>query len=132
MTNVALVLSCVAVAAVCAAMWLLPGRAAAAVRALLSDRLAGFETGQERLERLVRDEIAKNRGEAATTAHQLREEVRATLKDATESILRDVGSFGDRLDAFTKAVEQKLGAFQLTVEERLRHSREESGQKLDQ
>ncbi len=132
MTQLALLLSCLTLVAIAALAALLPGRVVSALRTLLVDRLDGFEKGQERLERLTRDEISKNRDEATAGAHQFREEVRATLKDSTESTFRSVGAFGDRLETFTKAIEQKLGAFQTIVDERLRDSREDAGKRLDQ
>ena len=98
MTEFAVLLSCIGALAILAivAMVALPSRVGSAIRALLADRLDGFERGQERLERVVREEISKNRDEGTAAAHRLREEVRATLKDSTDSSLRSLAAF-DRI-----------------------------------
>jgi DNA recombination protein RmuC len=120
-----LVSSIVVVAGVAALVSLVPARVASAVRALLAERLDTFERAQERLERAVREEISKNRSETSATAHQLREEVRQTLKDSTDSTLRSVGAFGERLDGFTAAVEGKLAQSRAELGEALAQLRAE-------
>jgi DNA recombination protein RmuC len=125
-------LCCLAVAGIVAIFLVLPGRVVAALRSTILERLDALDRGQERLERSVRDEISRNRDEASSATHQLREEVRSTLKDSADSTLRTLAAFGERLDSFTISVEQKLGSFQALVDERLRQSFSETSLKLDQ
>ena len=72
------------------------------------------QEANERTERAVREEIARNRDEASKAAQQSRQEVATTLKNV-----------GDSLD-------QRLGAMRETIEKRLGVIQEESGKKLDQ
>jgi DNA recombination protein RmuC len=121
----------------------LPGRVAAAARAALSDRLEAVDRGQERIDRAVRDELGKNRGESGEAAARLREELRAAQKDAADATLRGLGVFGDRLDALSKALEQRLASvgessekrlegLRATVDERLAKLQEDNAKRLDQ
>ena len=72
------------------------------------------QQANERTERAVREEIARNREEASKAAQQSRQEVATTLKNV-----------GDSLD-------QRLGAMRETIEKRLGVIQEENGKKLDQ
>ncbi|HEY6002249.1 MAG TPA: DNA recombination protein RmuC [Anaeromyxobacter sp.] len=122
---------------------LLPGRIASAARAALSDRLEAVDRGQERIDRAVREELGKNRGESAETAARLREEVRLAQKDAADSTLRALGVFGERLDGLAKALEQRLAqvgessekrleGLRATVDERLAKLQDDNGKRLDE
>jgi DNA recombination protein RmuC len=123
--------------------WLLPGRLAAAARGALADRLEAMERGQERIDRAVREELGKNRGEGAEAAARLREEVRAAQRDAAEATLRGLGVFGERLDALAKALElrlaqvgeaseKRLDGLRATVDARLAKLQEDNGKRLDE
>src|SRR5262249_13396396 len=61
----------------------------------LVTRLEGLERCQERGERVFRDEIAKNRDEAAGHAKHLREEVAASVKAAGDSLITSVGEISN-------------------------------------
>ena len=67
-------------------------------------RLEAVEKGQERGERAVREEIAKNRDEMTTQAKYLREEVGASVKGAGDSLVKSVAEISTvqqtQLDAF--------------------------------
>src|SRR4051812_23830365 len=52
------------------------GRIKSAARLLITERLDLLHRDQDRIERSIRDEIAKDREERATSAKQLREELR--------------------------------------------------------
>ena len=121
----------------------LPGRIAAAARAALSDRLEAVDRGQERIERAVREELGKNRGESAEVAARLREELRSAQKDAADSTLQGLRVFGERLDRLAEALEQRLtqvgeanekrlDGLRATVDERLAKLQEDNGKRLDQ
>jgi DNA recombination protein RmuC len=103
---------------------LLPARLAAAARAALGDRLEAVDRGQERIERAVREELGKNRGESADAAGRLREEVRAAQRDGADATVRALGVFGDRLDGLAKALEQRLAVVGEASEKRLEGLRE--------
>jgi DNA recombination protein RmuC len=122
---------------------LLPGRIASAARSALSDRLEAVDRGLERIDRAVREELGKNRGESAETSARLREEVRLAQKDGADSTLRALGVFGDRLDGLAKALEQRLAllgessekrleGLRATVDERLGKLQEDNGKRLDE
>src|SRR5437879_13718617 len=75
------------------------GRIKSVVQLLLSERLDSLHRGQERIERSLRDEIAKDRDERATSGRQLRDELRGSTKDSTDATVRILDVFGERLDA---------------------------------
>jgi DNA recombination protein RmuC len=79
----------------------------------------------ERTERAVREEIARNRSEAATAALQSRQEMATTLKEVADSLAK-------QLTAMLQTIDQRLGAMRETIEKRLGVIQEESGKKLDQ
>lgn len=143
MTELVLVAAGVGILMGAALVLLLPGRVAAAARAALSDRLEAVDRGQERIDRAVREELGKNRGESAEAAARLREELRAAQRDAADSTLKGLGVFGERLDGLAKALEQRLAllgesnekrldGLRATVDERLARLQEDNGKRLDQ
>ncbi|MCL5097534.1 MAG: DNA recombination protein RmuC [Candidatus Omnitrophica bacterium] len=67
-------------------------------------RLETWEKLQERTERTVKDEVARNRQESADHARGLREEVQGALKNSTDSLVQSV----DRISA---AQQQRLEDF---------------------
>ncbi len=100
------------------AAWL-PARIAGAVRAGEAERLGGLERGQERLDRLLREELARSREElsrsrdaAATGAHQLRQEVRATLEELRKTV-------DGRLEKLQQESAARLEQVRATVDEKL-------------
>src|SRR5437660_1496706 len=95
------------------------GRIKSATRLLLSERFASLQRAQDRIERSIRDEIARDREERATIAKELREELRAGTKDSTDSTGRMLELFGVRLDALTSGVDRRLASLQTTVDDRL-------------
>ncbi len=121
MTDVAWIVSSAAVViagVVAVALWL-PARLAPALRALLAERLDGVERGQERLDRLLRDELARSREElsrtreaASTGAHQLRQEVQATLELLRKTV-------DGRLEKLQQESATKLELMRATVDEKL-------------
>ena len=58
-------------------------------------RLDALEKSHERTERGVKEEIARNRQESAEQGRGLREEVQASLKNSTDSLVQGV----DRISA---------------------------------
>ncbi len=100
------------------ARWL-PARIASAVRAAETEPLAALERGQERLDRLLRDELARSREElsrgreaASAGAHQLRQEVQATLEALRKTV-------DGRLEKLQAESATRLEQMRLTVDEKL-------------
>lgn len=105
-------------------------------------QLATFENNQEKIERSLKDEIAKNREESANNSKQLREEVRDSLKSSSDSLLNQMTNiselqegrfktFSGQLSILTQSNEQKLDKMRETVEERLKLLQEDNTNKLD-
>ena len=87
--------------------------------------VAGLERGQERIERGVREEIARGREESTGQAKQLRDEVHALLKGLNDSLVRTLSELAagqkSQLDGFAgqllKLTDiQQAGAKQLREE----------------
>lgn len=121
MTDVAWIVSSAAAViavVVAVALWL-PARIVPALRAVLAERLDGVERGQERLDRVLRDELARSREElsrgreaASTGAHQLRQEVQATLEQLRKTV-------DGRLEKLQQESATKLELMRATVDEKL-------------
>jgi len=105
-------------------------------------QLATFERNQEKIERSLKDEIAKNREESTNNSKQLREEVRNSLKSSSDSLLNQMTNiselqegrfktFSGQLSTLTQSNEQKLDKMRETVEERLKLLQEDNTKKLD-
>jgi len=94
-------------------------------------------------ERMVKDEIARNREESSANAKQAREELSGALKDSSDSLLKrmteNAGMQKDQLDSFsrllgdmTKINEEKLDTMRATIDSRLRELQEDNSKKLEQ
>lgn len=99
--------------------------------------LAQVEKLQERTERLVREEVARNREEAGTSSRQTREELNNSLKTFGDFLSRQVAqiatmqkgqfdSFSNQLTILTQSNEKKLEAVRLTVEAKLTQMAQEA------
>ena len=102
----------------------------------LSDRL-------DRLERALREELARSRQEAAHGDRQAREEIRVGLGQATDSLLNRMAEISrlqkDQLDSFSKQLtdltalnETKLETLRQTMEQRLQSMQADNTAKLEQ
>jgi len=78
----------------------------------LNEALQSIERSDERVERTVRDEIARNREESANALRQSREELSGALKGVGDTLHQ-------QLVALTRTSEQKLDALRITVEGKL-------------
>ena len=87
----------------------------------VNTRLDAVDKAQERTERAVREEIARNREEGAGQARGLREEMLATLN-----------AFTVQLAGTAQTYEQKLEAMRLTLEAQLKSLVEDNGRRLEQ
>lgn len=109
----------------------------------IQSALQAIEKSQERIERTVRDEIARNREETGNSLRQTREELSNALKDFNDSIVKSMGEmakiqkeeltvFSGHLETLTKTNEQKLDTMRETIERRLAGIQEDNGKKIDQ
>lgn len=105
--------------------------------------LHGLKEGQERTERLLREESARGREDAAGQARALREEVTRAIRDWAESTVNAIGHLGHQqskqleavtsgLANLTEANEKRLLQLRNTVDERLRHIQEDNATRLEQ
>jgi len=109
----------------------------------LLSRLENLEKGNERTERAVKEEIARQREENAIQARALREELSATLKSVGDSMVNSLGEIGTaqrgQLETFssqlTKLVEtneKKLGELRTAVETKLAQIQTDNAAKLEE
>ncbi len=82
----------------------------------LKTQLENLEKSLEKVERSIRDDLARNREESTSAAQKAREELSANLKLGGDSINRQLAGMAlsteQRLDAVRNAVEQRLTAIQ--------------------
>jgi DNA recombination protein RmuC len=95
----------------------------------LLGRLEAIERAEERTERGLREEIGRNRDEAARDSSGLRQEVQTALAAQLGPIRTELSAELARLNETTG---QKLEAVRGVVEERLKTLQDENTQKLDQ
>jgi len=109
----------------------------------LQDKFAALGEKQERLEGIVKSEIAGNRLETADSARQARQELSAALKFSSDSLQQrmaenvrtqkdQLDSFAKQLVAMTRLNEEKLEAMRKTMETRLRVMLEDNSRRLEQ
>ncbi|MBI5056762.1 MAG: DNA recombination protein RmuC [Nitrospirae bacterium] len=82
-------------------------------------QLSSFEKNQERTERALKEEIAKNRDETASNSKQLREEITNNMTNIANLQKDQLDIFSNQLTALTASNEDKLGRMTQTVEEKL-------------
>lgn len=106
-------------------------------------RIDSLERMLERQERLLRDELARNREEAQLSARQGREENSIALSAFGDSLLKRMSELAglqkDQLDIFagqlkslTASNEGRMDKLRETVEERLRLIQDDTARKLEQ
>ncbi len=106
-------------------------------------RLDGFEKGQDKLERAVREEIAKNRSESLAAAKQQREEAGAAMQNFANSIFTGVAdltrlqktqleAFAAQLAKLIESNEKKMEAVRVTVEAKLKEIQTDNAARLEQ
>jgi len=109
----------------------------------LQTRLDSIERGQERSERELRDEFARNRDETIQQSSVLRQEMGSTLKGVNDSVLRQIidltklqqaqmDGFGDRLGKLTESNEKKIDALRVAVETKLAQIQADNASKLEE
>lgn len=109
----------------------------------LEGDIRNIQGSQDRAERVVKEEIAKNREEMAGIARQDREEVSRQFQTLGHSVLSGISemsslqknqldTFSNQLSSLTGMNEQKLENMRNTVEERLKSLQDENARKLEQ
>jgi len=109
----------------------------------LLNRLDVLEKGNERTERAVKDEIARQREEIAAQARALREELGASLKSSGDSTVNSLGeigkaqrgqleTFSGQLAKLTDSNEKKLGELRTVVETKLTQIQTDNAAKLEE
>ncbi|HEX6040493.1 DNA recombination protein RmuC [Longimicrobium sp.] len=105
--------------------------------------IASVREGQERAERLLREETARARDEAGQQASQLRTEVGATLKGVSDTVLRTMAELSaaqktelegvsTRIGQLTASNGQQMETLRATVEGKLDQIRADNTAKLEQ
>jgi len=106
-------------------------------------QLSSLEKNQEKTEKTLKEEIAKNREETTSNSKHLREEVGSSLKSFNDSLLKQMtniselqegrfNTFSSQLANLTQTNEQKLEKMRETIEERLKLLQEDNTKKLEQ
>ncbi len=109
----------------------------------LPHQVESLKKSHERMERAIKEEMAKGREESGLNARQDREESSNSMKSFSDSLLSRITEtttlqknqfdvFSRQLSALTTANEQKLDKMRETVEERLKSLQQENSRKLDQ
>lgn len=107
------------------------------------NRLEVLEKGNEKTEHAVKDEVARQREEAAMHSRSLREELGASLKstgDSTVNSLGEIGkaqrgqfeTFSGQLNKLIESNEKKLGEMRNTVETKLAQIQTDNAAKLEE
>ena len=111
--------------------------------ASLDVRIDALERQLERLERMLRDELARNREEAQESARRAREESTSLIGALGDSLLKRMSEiaglqknqldiFAGQLKTMTASNEGRLDKLRETVEDRLRLIQEDNARKLEQ
>jgi DNA recombination protein RmuC len=111
--------------------------------ASLDVRIDALERQLERMERMLRDELARNREEAQESARRAREEGTSLIGSLGDSLLKRMSEiaglqknqldiFSGQLKTMTASNEGRLDKLRETVENRLRLIQEDNARKLEQ
>jgi DNA recombination protein RmuC len=106
-------------------------------------RFDALERAQERFERSLREEIARNREESATADKEARQEIASSFRSFTDAVLRRLAESAEgekrQLDIFSGQLKtltdhniQKLDKINETVEKKLASIQEDNNLKLEQ
>jgi DNA recombination protein RmuC len=99
--------------------------------------------GQERGERLLREEMGRGRLEAAQNSQQVREDVARAIKGLGDSAVNSIGqlglqqkgqfdTFAQQLGALTESNERRMNELRSTVDERLKQMQSDNALRLEQ
>jgi DNA recombination protein RmuC len=99
--------------------------------------------GQDRGERLLREEMGRSRQEAAQNSQQVREDVARAIKGLGDSAVNSIGqigvqqkgqfdTFAQQLAALTESNERRMNELRNTVDERLQQMQTDNAARLEQ
>jgi DNA recombination protein RmuC len=106
------------------------------------ERFSQIESGQDKIDKSVREEISRNREEAGKIQVQSREELTKTLETFRTGLLGTMGqiadlqkaqlqTFQEQLSTLTAGNEQRLDKLRETVDEKLRLLQADNAEKLE-
>ena len=105
----------------------------------------GFDSlkgASERSERLVREEIGRNREESAVVARQMRDEVGATLKAFNDSVVKGMATMAEvqhtaveslaaQTAKLTEVNQQRIEALRIVVEDKLKSIQQDNAAQIE-
>src|SRR5205814_1967040 len=97
----------------------------------IATRLESLERGQEREERIFRDELARTREESAGAAKSQREELSGALKNVTETTVKSLTEISGMLRAQLDQVTRQARRLTDNVDARLKELREENSRQIE-
>jgi len=109
----------------------------------LEEKLRAIDSGQQRIETAVKEEISRNREEMNLVAKESRQELAAAIRalgDSNASRMTEIGgaqknqldSFARQFGGLTEATERRLETMRATIESKLTALQEDNSRKLDQ
>ncbi len=143
MTNILLGIALVILALIVATIALMAIKRRLSDLSYLKMLSESWEKEQESLERMVREEIALNRGETVRQTQSNRAELSNALKSLGDSLQKQMidfaasqnsqwDSFSRCLSELTERNDNRMDALRETLEQRLREIRDDNAQKLEQ
>src|SRR5207237_1791798 len=97
----------------------------------IASRLESLERGQEREEKMFRDELARTRDESAGAAKAQSEELSGALKNVSETTLKSLTEVGAMLHAQLDQATGQASRITENVDLRLKELREENSQQIE-
>src|SRR5207253_9949665 len=97
----------------------------------IANQLQSLERGQEREEKMFRDELARNRDESAGAAKAQREELSGALKNVSETTLKSLTEISAMLRAQLDQATGQARRLTANVDLRLKELREENSQQIE-
>lgn len=143
MPEAALIVSAVLLLAVIVLLVLILRRTGTLDLSAVEAQLTSLKDDTSRIERAMREELAKNREEGLVAARHGREELAGSINAFSESLggrmveiaqlqQNQLDIFGGQLNGLGQALDQRVERLRETVEARLRTLQEDNSQKLEQ
>jgi len=127
---IAIALLALAVLALPILLWRKPAASSVDLAPLLG-RIEAMERAQERTDRLLREELGRNREEAARDSGGLRQEVQASLAAFNSGIRDEVGVMASAQKTQLEALAAQLGAIREELAAGVARLTQTTGEKLD-
>jgi DNA recombination protein RmuC len=135
-----IILICTAVSAIAALILVFTKKGKELLK--IETLLENYEKNQQRIEGVLKAEMAQARGEARQAEQMARQELGGSFKTLGDSVLarmteiatlqkQQLDTFSNQLTALTKVNNEKLEAVRLTVEQQLQKLQEDNSRKLE-